>query len=80
MIASNVCSECGHRHRGIAKCEFCDCFWEEITHTHENGVTHSHKDGDKPHTHEELNMKKIINWIWKIICWPVKKIKQWIWK
>ena len=25
----------------------------EVTHTHDNGTTHSHAEGDKPHTHEE---------------------------
>ena len=24
-----------------------------VEHTHDNGTTHSHADGDKPHTHEE---------------------------
>ena len=24
-----------------------------LEHTHDDGVTHSHADGDKPHTHEE---------------------------
>ena len=23
-----------------------------VEHTHENGLTHTHVDGDKPHTHE----------------------------
>ena len=25
--------------------------YEEVEHTHKNGVTHSHKDGDVPHEH-----------------------------
>ena len=28
---------------------------------------------------EENNMvKKIIKWIWKVICWPFKKAHQWL--
>ena len=25
---SSICKDCGHRHRGIAECKFCDCVWE----------------------------------------------------
>ena len=25
---SSICSDCGHRHRGIPECKFCDCVWE----------------------------------------------------
>ena len=28
----------------------------------------------------ENMVKKIIKWIWKIVCWPFKKIKEWIWQ
>ena len=26
----------------------------------------------------EGNMKKIVKWIWNIICWPFKKAHQWL--
>ena len=28
---------------------------------------------------EENMAKKIIKWVWTVICWPFKKAKQWIW-
>ena len=28
---SSICKDCGHRHRGIAECKFCDCVWETVT-------------------------------------------------
>ena len=29
---------------------------------------------------EEDNMvKKLVKWIWNIVCWPIKKAKQWLW-
>ena len=30
MINNGICMECGHRHRGIAQCSFCNCIWETI--------------------------------------------------
>ena len=34
---SSICSDCGHRHRGIPECKFCDCVWvtEIITMGHD---------------------------------------------
>ena len=50
-----------------------------MEHTHDDGVTHAHEGGDVPHTHEEDNMvKKIVKWIWYIVCWPLRKAKEWI--
>ena len=31
---------------------------EEVEHTHDDGTTHSHVDGDKKHTHESKRLKK----------------------
>ena len=31
----------------------------EVEHTHENGVTHSHKGGDVPHEHSEPVNRKL---------------------
>jgi len=31
---SSICKDCGHRHRGIAECTFCDCVWETVTLDH----------------------------------------------
>ena len=31
---------------------------EEIEHTHDDGITHSHVDGDKTHTHESKKLNK----------------------
>ena len=28
---------------------------------------------------EDNMIKKIVKWIWNIVCWPIKKAKQWIW-
>ncbi len=64
-----VCPHCGHIHGD-----------DYMEHTHDDGVTHAHEGGDVPHTHEEDNMvKKIVKWIWNIVCWPIKKAKQWLW-
>jgi len=27
-VVNGICMDCGHRHRGIAQCSFCDCVWE----------------------------------------------------
>ena len=24
-------------------------------------------------------VKKVIKWVWNIICWPFKKVKDWLW-
>ena len=24
-------------------------------------------------------VKKLIKWVWNIICWPFKKVKDWLW-
>ena len=34
---SSICRDCGHRHRGIPECKFCDCVWvtEIITMDHD---------------------------------------------
>ena len=29
-VVNGICIDCGHRHRGIAKCSFCDCVWETV--------------------------------------------------
>jgi transcription elongation factor Elf1 len=45
------CPHCGHIHGA-----------DYVEHTHEDGVVHTHKNGDVPHTHEEKSMiKKIKN-------------------
>ena len=30
-VVNGICMDCGHRHRGIAQCSFCDCVWEKIS-------------------------------------------------
>ena len=65
---NNVCPHCGHVHGA-----------DYVEHTHDDGVTHAHEGGNVPHIHEEDNMvKKIVKWIWNILCWPLKKAKEWI--
>jgi len=27
---------------------------------------------------EDNMVKKIVKWIWKIVCWPLEKAKQWL--
>ena len=29
-VVNGICMDCGHRHRGIAQCSFCDCVWETL--------------------------------------------------
>ena len=29
-VVNGICMDCGHRHRGIPKCSFCDCVWETL--------------------------------------------------
>jgi hypothetical protein len=39
-----------------------------------------HIHGDSEVSNKEDNMvKKIVKWIWNIVCWPIKKAKQWLW-
>ena len=65
---NKVCPHCGHVH-----------VEDYVEHTHDDGVTHAHEGGNVPHIHEEDNMvKKIVKWIWNILCWPLKKAKEWI--
>jgi len=33
-VVNGICMDCGHRHRGIAQCSFCDCVWEVVTLDH----------------------------------------------
>ena len=33
--------------------------YEEIKHTHKNGITHSHKGGNVPHEHPEHCLKHL---------------------
>jgi len=28
-MINTICYDCGHRHRGVAQCKFCDCCWEQ---------------------------------------------------
>ena len=35
---------------------------ERLTHTHEDGTTHMHADGDVEHTHEYINTKKVCHY------------------
>jgi len=38
MINNGICIDCGHRHRGIAQCSFCDCVWETIKLVEDNMI------------------------------------------
>ena len=38
MINNGICMDCGHRHRGIAQCSFCDCVWETIKLAEDNMI------------------------------------------
>jgi len=37
-VVNGICMDCGHRHRGIAKCSFCDCVWETIKVVEDNMI------------------------------------------
>ena len=38
-----------------------------------------HIHGDSEVSNKEDNMvKKIVKWIWNIVCWPLRKAKEWI--
>ena len=37
-VVNGICMDCGHRHRGIAQCRFCDCVWETIKIVEENMI------------------------------------------
>ena len=37
-VVNGICMDCGHRHRGIAQCSFCDCVWETIKIVEENMI------------------------------------------
>ena len=38
------------------------------------------RDCTHPIIKEEKDMvKKLIKWVWKIICWPWKKLVEWLW-
>jgi len=68
------CFDCGHRCHcpgqgyfvSTSQCASCDCM---IC----NHIKIKNYMG-------ENMVKKIIKWIWKIVCWPFKKIKEWIWQ
>ena len=49
-VVNGICMDCGHRHRGIAKCSFCDCVWETIKLVEENMI--------------KKIWKKIKSWFW----------------
>jgi hypothetical protein len=29
-VVNGICMDCGHRHRGVAECSFCECVWETV--------------------------------------------------
>jgi hypothetical protein len=37
-VVNGICMDCGHRHRGIAQCSFCDCVWETVKLVEENMI------------------------------------------
>ncbi len=49
-VVNGICMDCGHRHRGVAKCSFCDCVWETIKLVEENMI--------------KKLWKKIKSWFW----------------
>lgn len=66
-MSLNLCNLCGHAHRGSILCAICGCSLEPLILQ------------DEVKTIKEDNMvKKIVKWIWNIICWPFKKAHQWL--
>jgi len=66
-VSLNLCNLCGHAHRGSILCAICGCSLEPLILQ------------DEVKTIKEDNMvKKIVKWIWNIICWPFKKAHQWL--
>ena len=54
-IKEDVVEEIAKR---VAKEDIEEMVEEEVEHTHDDGTTHSHVDGDKKHTHESKKLKK----------------------
>ena len=66
-MSLNLCNLCGHAHRGSILCAICGCSLEPLILQ------------DEVKTIKEDNMvKKIVKWIWNIICWPFKKAHGWL--
>jgi hypothetical protein len=66
-VSLNLCNLCGHAHRGSIVCAICECSLEPLILQ------------DEVKTIKEDNMvKKIVKWIWNIICWPFKKAHEWL--
>ena len=66
-MSLNLCNLCGHAHRGSILCAICGCSLEPLILQ------------DEVKTIKEDNMvKKIVKWIWNIICWPFKKAHEWL--
>ena len=66
-MSLNLCNLCGHAHRGSILCAICGCSLEPLILQYE------------VKTIKEDNMvKKIVKWIWNIICWPFKKAHEWL--
>jgi hypothetical protein len=62
------CFECKHDCHCGRKCDQCSCY------ICNNIVIKTYED------YMGGNMiKKIVKWIWNIICWPFKKVKDWLW-
>ena len=63
------------------KCENCDMNFFVADYNKQKECPHcGHIHGDVSHTHEENNMaKKIVKWVWNLICWPWKKLVEWLW-
>jgi hypothetical protein len=68
-MSLNLCNLCGHAHRGALLCNVCGCNLGVLTLT----------DEVKNFVKEDNMAKKIIKWVWNIICWPFKKVKDWLW-
>ncbi len=48
-------------------------------HKHRGVSQCSYCDCNWDNLTEDNMIKKLIKWVWNIICWPFKKLVEWLW-
>jgi len=59
--------------------EGIDGFCLDCNHKHRGITQCNYCDCNWESSKEDNMIKKLIKWVWNIICWPFKKAVEWLW-
>ena len=54
-------------------------FYLYCEHKHRGVSQCNYCDCNWDNIQEDNMIKKLIKWVWNIICWPFKKAVEWLW-